>query len=93
MKIVATELADAAEEIEFLGKDLAAVDTGEMRDKIHVVVFDKLSLQVRADADHSGFVEYGTSRMAAQPFMTPAVETVWPRVASKIGAAIEKGLG
>lgn len=29
-----------------------------------------------ADADHAGFVEGGTSKMAAQPYMRPAVDQV-----------------
>jgi HK97 gp10 family phage protein len=92
MAIVDQELEEAAEEIQFLAQDLAAVDTGEMRSKIHVERISHLALQVRADADHSAFVEYGTRYMAAQPFMTPAVEAVWPRTQRNIGDAINKGL-
>jgi len=56
-------------------KELAAVDTGEMRDKINYVV-DGNTLLIKADADHSSFVEFGTYKMAAQPFMLPAVREV-----------------
>lgn len=56
-------------------KELAAVDSGEMRDKINYEI-DRGVLYIKADANHSGFVEYGTSKMAAQPFMTPAIREV-----------------
>lgn len=92
MSVVSQELRDAAEEIEFLAKDIVPVDTGALRASIHVVVFDELSLQVRADAHYAAFVEYGTSRMAAQPYMTPAVEAVWPGVARKISDALSQEL-
>ena len=51
----------------------AAVDTGEMRDSITRYVYGKI-FRVIAEAPHSAFVEWGTRRMAAQPFMTPAAE-------------------
>lgn len=51
----------------------AAVRTGFMRDNIKRYVGGS-RFQVIAEAGYSGFVEYGTRFMAAQPFVTPAVE-------------------
>jgi HK97 gp10 family phage protein len=63
----------AAERVADIARGLAAVDTGEMRDKIKAVHLSKFS-QVVAGAKHSGYVEFGTYKMAAQPFMRPAVD-------------------
>lgn len=90
MAVVDRELEETAEEIEFLAKDLAAVRTGEMRSKIHVERISHLALQVRADAAHSAFVEFGTSKMAAQPFITPAIEAVWPGTLARIARAVRE---
>lgn len=62
----------AAETVADIARGLAAVDTGEMRDKIKAVHLSKFS-QVVAGAKHSGYVEFGTWKMAAQPYMRPAV--------------------
>jgi HK97 gp10 family phage protein len=53
----------------------APVDTGELRDSIESIVSsDGLSVEVGTDVPHGVFVELGTSRMAAQPFLFPAFE-------------------
>lgn len=67
---------DWAEAVSDRAKELAAVDTGEMRDKIHVEREEQGRYKVVAGAAHSIFVEYGTHKMAAQPFMTPASRQV-----------------
>lgn len=51
----------------------APVDTGELRDSIHVEGRGMASVIV-ADAGHAAYVEYGTSRSPAQPYLHPAVE-------------------
>lgn len=51
---------------------LCPVGTGELRDSI-VVRVDGLEGSVTAGTDHAEYVEDGTSVMAPQPFMTPAL--------------------
>ena len=63
----------AAERVADIARGLAPVDTGWMRDNIKAVHLSKYS-QVVANAKYSGYVEFGTSRMAAQPYMRPAVQ-------------------
>lgn len=56
-------------------KDLAPVDTGFMKEHIgQTVTATPASLhgEVRSIAPYSGFVNFGTSRQAAQPFWTVA---------------------
>lgn len=62
----------AAERIADIARGLAPVDTGWMRDNIKAVHLSKYS-QVVANAKYSGYVEFGTYKMAAQPYMRPAV--------------------
>ncbi len=48
---------------------LVPVDTGELKDSGH---YDANG--VYYDKDYAGFVEYGTVKMRAQPYLRPAVE-------------------
>jgi HK97 gp10 family phage protein len=93
METVDGELEDAAEEIADIARDLVPVDTGFLRSTIHVERIDHLALQVRADAEYAAFVEYGTSRMAAQPYMTPAIEAVRAGYEARIARAIHDSIG
>lgn len=68
-------LEHIATDFETTAKSYAAVDTGYMRDHIGATVEgDRVNMV--SEADYSSFVEFGTSRMAAQPFMTPAIREV-----------------
>ena len=51
----------------------AAVDTGTMRSSITSDI-KALSGEVGPTVDYAEYVEYGTSRMAPQPFMGPATD-------------------
>lgn len=60
-------------------KVLCPVDTGDLRKSIdHEVVNNngEITGYVFCDntVDYASYVEFGTSKMAAQPFMTPALE-------------------
>lgn len=59
------------------------VDTGELRGSENASVGAK-ELRLTAGAEHAGFVEFGTRKMAPQPFMRPTVEGA----AGQVGAAI-----
>ena len=54
-------------------KNLCPVDTGALQESIDYLV-SGTDLTFEATEDYAGFVEYGTSKMAAQPFMTPAYD-------------------
>lgn len=66
-------IATTTRDTERDAKELCAVDKGELRDSIHTVV-SGLSGEVIAGTDHAEYVEDGTSVMAPQPFMGPALE-------------------
>lgn len=60
--------------IEAHAKRIVPVDEGDLQDSIHSEVSDE-GMFVVADADHALFVEQGTSKMAAQPYLRPAMYT------------------
>lgn len=58
-------------------RELVPVETGRTRDSI-AATFDRatLTLQIHADTKWAIFIELGTSRMAARPFLRPALAAV-----------------
>jgi HK97 gp10 family phage protein len=60
--------------VEAAAKVLAPVDTGALRNSLGSEAVDDLTWQVGTGQDYAKFVEFGTSRMAAQPFLVPALE-------------------
>ena len=51
------------------------VDTGYLRDHISVTKLTENELEITSEAPYSGFVEYGTVKMEAQPFFEPVINT------------------
>ena len=70
---VSTVIARYALLIEASAKKAAPVDTGNLRASIRTEL-EALSAVIISGADYSAYVEFGTSRMRAQPFMFPALE-------------------
>ena len=68
----------SASDVEAQAKARAAVDTGNMRNSIGTTMHGPLSAEIGPTASHSVFVEFGTYKMAAQPFMGPAADRVEP---------------
>jgi len=63
------------QEMENTAKSLAAVRTGYMRDSVfHDIVESDLGFVFGAKANYSGYVEFGTRFMRAQPFIRPALD-------------------
>lgn len=67
-------LAETAFSIQGEAQLRAAVDTGAMRSSLEAEKVGDLAWQVHDGVEYGIFVELGTSRMAAQPFLVPAVE-------------------
>ena len=51
----------------------APVDTGHLRDSIHVHSETPRTARISAEAHYAGYVEFGTENMHPQPFMRPAL--------------------
>lgn len=54
-------------------QELVPVDTGELRDSLYVAPTEDGEV-IGAGAEHALFVELGTVHMAAQPYLTPAMQ-------------------
>lgn len=70
-------VAKTALSVEADAKALAPVDTGAMRASINTTFHGgafRPSAEVRPGVNYAIYVEMGTSRMAAQPFLFPALD-------------------
>ena len=54
-------------------KRIVAVDTGFLRSTIFVRELDYNRFEIVATAPYAGYVEYGTYRMVARPYIRPAL--------------------
>lgn len=63
-------------------------DTGHLRGNIEVEQTAPLRVQVSSNAEYSAALEYGTSKMAARPFMRPAVRNKRARITQLVGQAV-----
>lgn len=62
-------------------------DTGFLRININVTQQAPLRVRISADAPYSGFLEFGTSRMEARPFMQPALAAVREEIIGNVRKA------
>lgn len=85
---VAAAVEKAAHDIEAQAKARAPVDTGHLRSSITSRPLESTRWVVESPAQYSVFQEFGTSRMAAQPFMTPAAEMVAPQLLRALGSLL-----
>ena len=68
-----------------------ASDTGFLVSNIRVKDQKDL-VQVRSEASYSKFLEYGTSKMLARPFLFPAMEKSKPKIAEVILQKVKQSL-
>jgi HK97 gp10 family phage protein len=61
-------------QVEGKAKMLAPVDTGALRNSIYTERQDDITYWVIAPVAYAAYVELGTSRMRAQPYLVPALE-------------------
>jgi HK97 gp10 family phage protein len=71
LRLGLSETERSAEAMAQTGRQLAPVETGLLRSSITADIND-LQAEVGPTVYYAVFVEYGTSRMAPQPFMGPA---------------------
>lgn len=75
-----TVVRKTAKDVEGTAKGLAPVDTGNLKSSIGTSdlralgTSGSIEAEIRATANYAIFQEVGTSRMAPQPFMGPAVD-------------------
>lgn len=74
-------LTKAATDIQAGAQNRAPVDTGNLRGSISTSTSRSASAftaEVGPTAAYGGYVEHGTSRMRAQPYLRPATDAVLP---------------
>jgi HK97 gp10 family phage protein len=89
------EVQMSALEIESRAKELSPVDTGRLRSSIRTEVGaapEEISATVFTDVDYAIFVELGTSRAEAQPFLVPAAEEVAPQMIRRLEGIVERAV-
>lgn len=89
-------LTENALAVASIAAQLCPVDTGNLRASIAVETYAGhragygVAKAVVAGAPYAAFVEFGTSRSAAQPFLTPAFEAVRPRLEKQLARIFAK---
>jgi HK97 gp10 family phage protein len=72
---VAQQMDGVGADMEDLARELVRVRTGFLQSTIyHRVDESTLAMDFGATADYASFNEFGTRRMAAQPFIRPALD-------------------
>lgn len=85
-------IAKAANDVQAEAQRNAPVDTGFLRGSISVVN-NGLEFEVGPTAHYGLYVEMGTSRMAAQPYLYPALDRVMPGLDAAMAQVIDGSLG
>lgn len=86
-------VAQHAYQIQAAAQQKAPVRTGLLRRSIHTVFSNGgMSAVVGPSVVYGIFVEFGTRRMAARPYMRPAAELIFPKFVDAM-KALCKGLG
>ncbi len=67
---------DAADEGLARAQDLVPVDTGELRDSLHIEDGEGGGKRIVAETDHWQFPEFGTSDMPAEPYLRPVIDDI-----------------
>lgn len=64
-------------------------DTGTLANNIETVQREPLLVEVSSNAEHSAPLEFGTSRMAARPFMAPARDAKRKEIVALVRRAVQ----
>tara|TARA_Y100000114_G_C11675484_1_gene285966 strand:- start:62 stop:421 length:360 start_codon:yes stop_codon:yes gene_type:complete len=75
-------VAEASKNVTSTAKQIVPVDTGNLRTNISYTVIerkDKIEGEIIADTDYASYVELGTSKMRAQPYMLPSAMSEKPK--------------
>ena len=84
------ELDLASKRIERMAKTKAPVDTGALKNTIFSAKAGNLTYKVTAPQHYAIFVENGTRKMRAQPFLKPALDAERPKLISNLRKIYER---
>lgn len=74
--------------VETYAKIAAPVDTGFLRSSITVDEVTPIQVTIAPHTDYAEHVEFGTSRMAAQPYMRPALDEHESEIVQAVEATV-----
>jgi len=87
-KQVHRQLASWAADVKALARELVPVRTGHLRSSIYAKINEWVA-QIGAEATYALFVELGTRRMQARPYLYPAIQQHLPRLEQIILDALD----
>jgi HK97 gp10 family phage protein len=82
------QLESWAETVKILAKQLVPVRTGHLRDSIYAKISEWVA-EIGSEATYALFVELGTRRMRAKPYLFPAMQEHLPRLEQIVCEAID----
>lgn len=65
-------------------------DTGYLQSRLSNVETGPVSAEVRSEAEYAAALEFGTSRMAARPYMRPARDKEAPKAQERLVKQIDR---
>ena len=74
---------DTCEDIQRIAKQLAPVRSGKLRNSIKTKV-EGMKGEVYSDVSYAGYVENGTRKMRARPFLRPAYDACIKELMSRV---------
>lgn len=93
-KEIEKEVRKVGEDIVRDAKAVVPVDTGRLKKSINYKLSpDRLSVKVGTDVYYSMFVEFGTYKMPARPYLTPAIARHAPRLTKGVEDAVKYAFG
>ena len=78
------QLELSSKRIERMAKVKAPVDTGALKNSIFSAKAGNLTYKVTAPQHYAIYVEKGTRKMRAQPYLKPALDAERPKLISKL---------
>lgn len=93
---IAQTVSEAAHKCETYAKDVTPVDTGALRASIQAKKLAETEWEIAPNTEYAIYVEFGTRKMAAQPYMRPAAEKIrkeYPDLVVETVVNVAKGKG
>lgn len=93
--VLKVALEEASIIVESRASDLAPVDTGLLRKSINHRIIERKGYpvgQVGTNVEYAPFQEFGTSKMAAQPFLLPGLNSSKASVKEVIARRLKQAL-
>ncbi len=77
-EVVSAIVRKAAYDVEAHAKSVVPVDTGKLKNSITVEFPNQTKAIIAPHTEYAAYVEFGTHRQRAKPYMRPAAEKVVP---------------